>query len=70
MKVIINTEEPDYNLPLSLEEIAYFMKVQPLQPAEICEQGLLGTWANLGIADGAEWVEAQRQKRRRQSSSI
>lgn len=57
---------------LSPEEIADLMKVEPLSPAEIVEQGLLGTWADLNIKDGAEWVneqKLQRKKRRKWSTA-
>lgn len=46
------------------EDIAELMKVEPLPPAEVVALGLLGTWADLGITDGAEWVNEQKRKRR------
>ncbi len=46
------------------EEVAELMKVEPLPPAEVVALGLLGTWADLGITDGADWVNEQKRKRR------
>jgi hypothetical protein len=45
------------------QEIADLMQVEPLPPAEVAGQGLIGTWADLGITDGAEWVNEQKQLR-------
>lgn len=36
----------------------------PMTGAEIVAAGLTGGWADLGIADGAEWVQEQRFSRR------
>lgn len=49
---------------LSPDEVADLMNVDPLPPAEIVDQGLLGTWSNLGIVDGAEWVSTNKKTRR------
>lgn len=46
------------------EELAEMMRVEPLPPKEIIERGLLGTWADQGITDGAEWVNEQKRKRK------
>ena len=46
----------------SPEEITELMQVDPLPPAEVVAQGLLGTWAD--IDDGAEWVNEQKRKRK------
>ncbi len=50
--------------PLSDAEVTQLMTVTPLSPKEIAEQGLLGSWSDLGITDGAEWVVLQKHKRR------
>jgi hypothetical protein len=50
-------EEEDFDP----EEIAELMRIEPLSPEEIAAQGLLGTWADLNIADGAEWVNEQKK---------
>jgi hypothetical protein len=56
--------EPADEAPLTPEEITAMMRVEPLPPAQVVAQGLLGTWAHLGITDGAEWVNAQKRKRK------
>lgn len=53
----------DEDTPFTEAEVADLMHVEPLPPAEIVEQGLTGTWADLGIGDGAEWVNEQKRKR-------
>jgi hypothetical protein len=45
------------------QEIADLMRVEPLPPAEVAGQGLIGTWVDLGITDGAEWVNEQKRLR-------
>lgn len=50
--------------PFTPEEIAELMRVEPLPPAEVVAQGLLGTWADKNIEDGAAWVNEQKRKRR------
>lgn len=51
------------------DEIAALLQTQsPMTGAEIVAAGLLGTWADLGIQDGAAWVEEQRQKRQERSA--
>ncbi|MBX2997724.1 MAG: hypothetical protein KF893_04375 [Caldilineaceae bacterium] len=49
---------------LSPDEVADLMTVQPLSPVEIVKQGLLGSWSDLGISDGSEWVEQQKHRRK------
>jgi hypothetical protein len=49
--------------PLSDEEIAGLMRVEPTTGANIIAAGLTGGWKDLGIADGGEWVEAARKRR-------
>ncbi|MEZ4639402.1 MAG: hypothetical protein R2873_16180 [Caldilineaceae bacterium] len=46
------------------DEVAELMTVDPLSPHEIVKQGLLGTWSDFGIADGAEWVNTNKKTRR------
>ncbi len=50
--------------PLTNEEIAEMLRPEPMTGAEIVAAGLTGGWADLGIPDGAEWVQEQRRKRR------
>lgn len=50
--------------PISDEELAELMRVEPLSPAEIAAEGLLGTWSDLNISDGAEWVSGQKRRRK------
>lgn len=45
------------------QEIADLVHVEPLPPAEVAAQGLIGTWADLDIGDGAEWVNEQKRLR-------
>jgi hypothetical protein len=49
----------------SEEELAELLHVEPLPPAEIVAAGLLGTWADLGIEDGAAWVNEQKRQQNR-----
>lgn len=44
-------------------ELAELLTHDPLPPAEVIALGLLGTWADMGITDGAEWVNEQKRKR-------
>lgn len=61
-------DESDENTPddepLTDEEIAEMMKVEPMTGAEIVEARLTGGWADLGITDGAERVNEQKRKRK------
>jgi len=50
--------------PFTSSEIAELMHVEPLPPAEVMAQGLLGTWASKNIQDGAAWVHERKTKRR------
>jgi hypothetical protein len=50
------------------EDLDDALKIVPLTGAEIVQAGLLGGWADEGIADGETWVEELRQKRREQRS--
>lgn len=46
------------------EDLDWALAVTPTPGAEIVRSGLLGGWADAGIADGASWVDEQRRKRR------
>lgn len=48
---------------LSDAELDELLQIEPLSGAEIVARGLTGGWADLGITDGAEWVNAQKRKR-------
>jgi hypothetical protein len=50
--------------PLTEAELAELLRSEPMTGAEIIAAGLTGTWADLGIEDGAEWVNEQKRKRR------
>ena len=50
--------------PLSEAELTELLRSEPMTGAEIVAAGLTGTWADLGIEDGAEWVNEQKRKRR------
>lgn len=54
--------EPDDSEPLTEAEIKTLMTPDPLPPKEVIALGLTGTWAHLGINDGAEWVNEQKRK--------
>lgn len=54
--------EADDN-PLTSDEIAELLRVEPLSPTEIAANGLLGTWGQLDIEDGAEWVNERKRQR-------
>ena len=60
----VSGELADDERPLTSDEIKELMRVEPLPPAEVVAQGLLGTWADMGITDGAEWVNEQKRKRK------
>jgi len=62
-----NTGEPTGIEPYTPEEVAAMMRVQPLPPKEVIALGLTGKWADMGITDGAEWVNEQKRKRRERS---
>lgn len=48
------------------EELAELLKPKkPLTGKQIAEQGLLGSWSDMGITDSVEWLESQRAKRRK-----
>jgi hypothetical protein len=55
---------PEANEGFSAEEIAELTRIDPAFPSEIAAQGLLGTWADLGISSGENWVNEAKQKRK------
>ena len=57
-------DESEENRPLTDEEVAELMRQEPLAPAEVIERGLTGGWADMGITDGAEWVNERKRKRK------
>lgn len=65
MRAVLDADTPQEDeAPWTPEELAELMKIEPLPPAEVIARGLLGTWSDLGITDGAEWVNEQKRKRR------
>lgn len=48
-------------------ERAALLQVEPASPPQIVAEGLLGTWSDSGIDDGATWVNEQKGKRKAQS---
>lgn len=50
--------------PFTPNEIVDLLTIAPLPPDEVAAQGRLGTWGDMGITDGAEWVNAQKHKRK------
>lgn len=55
-------------MTLTEEEITDYMRVEPLSPSEISEHGLLGTWRDLDISDGSEWVNNHKRSRKERGS--
>lgn len=64
MQTVLTDEEPLNEQPFTDAEVAEMFKIQPMTGAEIVAAGLLGGWSHLDIADGAEWVNEQKRKRR------
>lgn len=50
------------------EELDRALEIVPLTGAEIVRGGLTGGWAERGISDGEDWVQAMRQRRREERS--
>lgn len=50
--------------PFSDEELEQLMRVEPASPEAVVAEGLLGTWADMDISDGASWVNEQKRQRR------
>ena len=55
---------PDDAPPFTSDEIKALMQITPKTPAEIIAGGYTGTWADLGIEDGADWVNEQKRQRK------
>lgn len=63
MHEVLSPPEATDETPWTDEEIAEMMKIEPLSGAEIVAAGLTGGWADMGIADSAEWVNEQKRNR-------
>ena len=50
--------------PWTDEEIAEMVRPEPMTGAEIVAAGYMGGWEHKGIADGVEFIEELRRKRR------
>ncbi|MGB1286701.1 MAG: hypothetical protein ACPG7F_09235 [Aggregatilineales bacterium] len=51
----------EQEVPFTEEEITDLLTINPtMSPAEMIAAGLTGTWADMGIEDGAEWVNQQK----------
>ena len=50
-------------LAASLRTTGDVMQVEPLPPKQVIEMGLVGTWADQDISDGAEWVNERKRER-------
>lgn len=46
------------------DELVEMMQPEPMTGAEIVAAGLTGSWSDMGISGGGEWVNAQKQKRK------
>jgi hypothetical protein len=53
----------DDSLDLTSEQFDRLLHQRPKTGAEIAASGLFGAWKDLGISDGAEWVNEQKHKR-------
>jgi hypothetical protein len=47
-----------------VQDLDWALTTEPMTGAEIVKAGLVGGWEEMGIADGASWVDEQRSKRR------
>lgn len=56
-------DEQEDDAPLTLEEIHALLNVGPKTGAEIIASGVVGAWQNLGIDDGATWINEQKRRR-------
>lgn len=54
--------------PYTPEEVEAMMQYNPLTPEEAEAQGLIGGWADMNIADGAEWVNEKKRQRRERNA--
>lgn len=64
---LATTAQPPDDLELTEAEQAALLRVEPASPQQIMAEGLLGTWADAGIDDGAAWVNERKAKRKAQS---
>ncbi len=58
--VTIEVGEPEAWPP---DDLAALLRVEPRTGTEIVAAGLVGGWADQGIADSTAWVEEQRRRR-------
>lgn len=56
--------EPSEDETWTDEELAALSQITPMTGAEIVAAGLVGGWQDLGIEDGAEWVNDQKRRRK------
>ena len=63
-EVTLIIEPVDDEAPWTDEEIDELLRPEPKTGAEIVQNLAIGSWSDLGIKDGVEWVEEQRRKRR------
>jgi hypothetical protein len=59
-----NDADDSDEAPWTPEALQELMRVEPLTGAEIVAAGLTGTWADLDISDGGEWVNEQKRLRK------
>lgn len=59
----LETESAATEPVFSDTEITELLQVDPLPPAEVVALGLTGTWADMGIHDGAEWANEKKHRR-------
>ena len=64
MRDVLADEVDADETPWTDEEIAEMMKIEPMTGAEIVAAGLTGGWADMGITDGAAWINEQKRKRK------
>lgn len=64
VRIRIELAEGENVAPLTDAELDELMRPQPMTGAEIVAAGLTGGWQDVGIEDGAAWVEEVRRKRK------
>jgi hypothetical protein len=64
VRIRIELAEGEDVAPLTDAELDELMRPQPMTGAELVAAGLTGGWQELGIEDGAAWVEEVRRKRK------
>lgn len=47
----------------SMQDTGMTYPAQPLTPSEMIQVGLVGTWADADIDDGAAWINARKRDR-------